>query len=139
MVPGDRTSLPVSALFARLGELFSQGDVAGMAALWTLPCPVEVEGGLVILRSRAMLEAVLSIRCAQARVAGLRRATPRIAAIEMPRRGRFRVWLRWEYEFPGGPLVADRFGSVYYLARTSQGGLTIEMMDVVHAPAPPAL
>ncbi|WP_210527136.1 hypothetical protein [Rubellimicrobium arenae] len=129
----DRKPQPVSAFFQRLGDLFVQGRIREMTGSWAYPCPVEVQGGLVVMRNAAMMEAFLAMRHADAIQRGLTAMIPRIAAIEMPRKERFRVWLRWEYEFRD-QCVPDEYGSLYYLARNPWGTLTIEMLDVVHVP-----
>ena len=58
----------------------------------------------------------------------------RTSAIEMPRKGRFRVWLRWVAHY-GERLREEDHGTVYFMAFRPDGRLTIEMMDIVQLPA----
>jgi len=125
--------LAVTSFFTQLGALFVQGRFTEMAAFWSFPCPLEIGGDLVVMRDPAMLADHFAHQHVQARQDGLTAMIPRIAAIEMPRQGRFRVWLRWQYEF-ADLCVPDEAASLYYMARTSRGGLTIEMMDLVRLP-----
>ncbi len=125
--------LAVTAFFAQLGVLFVQGRLAEMTGFWSFPCPVEVGGRLVVMRDPPMLRDYFARRHDQAQVDGLTAMIPRIAAIEMPRQGRFRVWLRWQYEF-ADLCVPDDAASLYYMARSAGGGLSIEMMDLVRLP-----
>lgn len=125
--------MTVSALFAHLGRLFVEGRTREMTGYWSFPCPVEVNGSLVVMRDAPALEEFFAAKRAAAREVGLTGFAPRIAAIEMPRQGRFRVWIRWAHTF-GNVCLLDENGSVYYLARRHGGALTIEMMDIVILP-----
>ncbi|TNC52039.1 hypothetical protein FHG66_04370 [Rubellimicrobium rubrum] len=125
--------LAVTPLFVRLGELFVKGRLDEMSRHFAFPCPIEIEGGLVVIRTPKVLEAFLATRRSSALLAGMTQMTPRIAAIEMPRKGRFRVWLRWEYIFED-VCLPDEYGSVYYLAQKPWGELMIEMVDSVRVP-----
>ena len=101
-----------------------------MASRWAFPCPMEVDGQLVVMRSPEVFEIYLAERRRAALSQGLTAMTPRISAIEMPRQGRFRVWLRWTLHY-GDHAVEEDHGMVYFIAAGLNGRLTIEMMDVV--------
>lgn len=126
-------SMTVSALFGRLGGLFVEGRLREMTAFWSFPCPIEMDGRLVVMRDPPELEDFFATRRAKAMEVGLTAFEPRISAIEMPRQGRFRVWMRWAHTF-GNVCLLDENGSVYYLSRRPMGDLTIEMMDIVILP-----
>ena len=125
--------LAVTPLFARLGQLFVQGRLSEMTQHFAFPCPIETEGGLVVMPNPKVLEAFFATQRSSAMLAGMTQMDPRIAAIEMPRKGRFRVWLRWEYVF-SDVHVLDDYGSVYYLTQKPWGELMIEMVDSVRVP-----
>jgi hypothetical protein len=128
MVATDRRPLGVTAFFGLLGEAFAAGRLEEMARSWSFPCPIEVHGELVVMRGPEVLQAHLAdLRAA---LQGLTGMTPRIAAIEMPRSGRFRVWLHWVLHF-GDHVEEEDHGTVYFMASLPDGRLTIEMMDVV--------
>ena len=60
----------------------------------------------------------------------LKHQPAKVAAIEMPRNRRFRVWLRWVRHY-GDRVREDECGTVCYLVRDAWGGLAIEMIDMV--------
>jgi hypothetical protein len=126
--------LAVTPLFTRLGELFVEGRLSEITQHFAFPCPIETEDGLVVMRSPEVLEAFFARRRSSAMLAGMSRMIPRIAAIEMPRKGRFRVWLRWEYVL-ADICLPDEQGSIYYLTQKPWGGLVIEMIDSVRVPS----
>ena len=129
----DRRPLGVTAFFGQLGEQFAQGRLEEMAGHWTFPCPIEVGGQLVVMRGPEVFVTYLAQRRAAAMARGLTAMTPRISAIEMPRNGRFRVWLRWVFRF-GDHVEEEDHGMVYFMAAAPDGRLTIEMMDAVQLP-----
>lgn len=127
----DRRPLGVTAFFGLLGEQFVQGRLEDMASRWTYPCPVEVGGRLVVMRSQEAFVGYLAEQRRLARTHGLTGMTPRISAIEMPRSGRFRVWLRWMLHY-GDHVEEEDHGVVYFMVAKAGGRLSIEMMDIVH-------
>jgi hypothetical protein len=133
MEAASRRPLGVTAFFTLLSQRFVEGRLGEMAASWTFPCPIEINGQLVVMRSPEVLEAHLAKRRAASLAAGLVGMRPRISAIEMPRNGRFRVWLRWVLDF-GDHVEEEDHGTVYFMTVSPGGRLTIEMMDVVQLP-----
>lgn len=130
----DKRPLGVTAFFSLLGRQFVQGRLEEMVRYWAFPCPVEVEGQLVVMRNPEVFVTYLAERRATALASGLTDMTPRISAIEMPRKGRFRVWLRWVFRF-GDLTEEEDHGMVYFMCSGPDGRLTIEMMDVVQLPS----
>lgn len=133
MLATERRPLRVTAFFGTMGEQFVAGRLHEFARPWTFPCPVETDGQLVVMRSSEALEAYLAERRRTLIAAGLTAMTPRVSAIEMPRKGRFRVWLRWTLHF-GDQAEEENHGTVYFMAFQPDGRLTIEMMDIVQLP-----
>ena len=134
MEASDRRPLGVTSFFGLLGEQFVQGRLEAMAGHWAFPCPVEVSGQLVVMRDPQVFVTYLSGRRDEALSQGLTAMTPRISAIEMPRNGRFRVWLRWRLHF-GDRVDVEDHGMVYFMAVASDSRMTIEMMDMVPIPS----
>jgi len=124
----------MTAFFGLLGEHFVAGRLGEAAQAWSFPCPVEIDGELVVMRSPEVFQAYLADQRAVALAAGLTAMTPRVSAIEMPRNGRFRVWLRWVSHF-GDRVEEEDHGTVYFMAFRPDGRLTIEMMDIVQLPS----
>ena len=129
----DRRPLGVTVFFTLLGEQFAQGRLEEMTSHWAFPCPVEVDGKLVVMRGAEVFVSFLADRRRTALSQGLTAMTPRISAIEMPRKGRFRVWLRWTLHY-GNHAEEEDHGVVYFMAAAWDGRLTIEMMDMVQIP-----
>ncbi len=116
--------LGVSALFGRLGQLFAQECLRGMTEFWAYPCPVEVNGSLVVMRDSTALERFYARRRLGPQEAGLVALEPQIIAVEIPRNGRFRVWLRWRHVFADS-AVTEEDVSLYYMTRRPCGALII--------------
>lgn len=131
-LPGSRR-LGASDLLGRLGDLFTADRLREATELWSFPCPVEVAGELTVMKDAEALEAFFRSRHDGARIAGMTALVPRIIAIEMPRKHRFRVWLRWVHRFDTHE-EEEEHTSVFYFVRKPWGGLSIEMMDIVCLP-----
>ncbi|WP_037280934.1 hypothetical protein [Rubellimicrobium mesophilum] len=134
MEDADRRPLGVTAFFAEMGERFVDGRLEEMASVWSFPCPIEMDGQLVVMHDPGLFRDYLADRRAAALASGMTAMTPRISAIEMPSRSRFRVWLRWLYHF-GGHVEEANHGTVYFMAVAPDGCLRIEMMDLVQLPS----
>jgi hypothetical protein len=127
----DRRPLGVTAFFSHLGEQFVEGRLEEIADRWTFPCPVEVGGQLVVMREPKVFVAYLVEQRQVALSRGLTGMKPRVSAIEMPRNGRFRVWLRWMLQY-GDHVEQMDDGVVYFMSAAPGGRLSVEMMDIVH-------
>jgi hypothetical protein len=125
--------LSATALVARLGELFLAGRLQEVTELWSFPCPVELGGELRVMRNAEELLGFFQHRLDRAQAVGLTGLVPRIIAIEMPRKHRFRVWFRWIHRY-GDHEMEEEHSSVFYLHRKPLGNLSIEMMDIVRLP-----
>jgi hypothetical protein len=125
--------LSATALIARLGDLFMAGRLNEVTELWSFPCPVEVGGELRVMRDAEELLGFFQRRLDRAKAAGLIALVPRVIAIEMPRKHRFRVWFRWVYHYADREQEEEH-SSVFYLHRKPLGNLSIEMMDIVRLP-----
>ena len=135
MRTADVRHLGATAMISHLGELFLADRLREVTQFWSLPCPVEVEGELLVMHDASALEAFLRQRRELARRASLLAMTPQAVAVEVPREdGRFRIWLRWAYGF-ADHTESDPDLSVYYMVRKPSGELSIEMMTLVRVPA----
>lgn len=134
MVATEQRPLRVTAFFGDMAAQFVAGRLDEVAQPWTFPCPVEIGGQLVVMRNAEAFEAHLAERRTALMGEGLTALTPRVSAIEMPRQGRFRVWVRWSFHF-GDRTQEESHATVYFMASRPDGQLTIEMMDVVQLPS----
>ncbi len=131
----DVRHLGATALITHLGELFMAGRFEEATRFWSFPCPIEVEGEMLVIHDACEFEAFLRRQRGRAHEAGLLALTPKVIAVELPRDdGRFRIWLRWFYSFAGRSEEAPDL-SVFYMRRRPSGELSIEMMNLVHVPA----
>lgn len=127
--------LGVTAFFGRLGDLFVADRLRELADLHALPCPVEADGEMRALRDLPeFLEFFAALR-RRLLAGGAVEMRPHVCAIEVPRNGRFRVWLRWKRRFEDGRIedIQDE-AAVYYLAQGPRGRLLIEMMAFAEPP-----
>lgn len=129
-MPPVEKPLRVTAFFERLGTLFSEGRLEEVADLWHFPSPVMIGTQIHLLRDRNDYIAFVSARRDAGLAAGLISISPLLAAVEIPRYGRLRVWMRWRATFAHG-VVDDADGSVFYLSRSPQGVLAVEMLESI--------
>lgn len=126
--------LAVAALLQRYVDGFAASRFAEMAAMHTYPCPVQLEDRLLVLRTPADLIAGMSRHRQSLADRGATDFTFSIAAVELPRAGRFRVWARHAHRGPDG-ASGDETHAVYFLHERPDcgrpdGRLVIEMLDV---------
>jgi hypothetical protein len=126
--------LGVTRLLFRQANLFAEGRLREMTDSFVLPFPMQMEDRLMVMRdARDLVEALGACRRALL-AAGATRFMPRVAAIELPRGGRFRAWVRWEHHLR--PHAAPSGTSaIYYLHRPADRTLLIEMADHAALPA----
>lgn len=134
--PGHRMPAPaekplrVTAFFERLGTLFSEGRLEEAADLWHFPSPIMIGSQIHLMRDREDYLAFVSGRREAGLARGLISISPLLAAVEIPRYGRLRVWMRWRATFVHGTMD-DADGSVFYLSRSPQGVLAVEMLESI--------
>lgn len=123
--------LRVTAFFERMGELFSEGRLSELADLWHFPSPIMVGTQIRLMRDRADYIAYVAARREAGLARGLRSIAPLVAAVEIPRYGRLRVWMRWRATYADGSTVDDTDGSVFFLSRSPGGTFCVEMLETV--------
>jgi hypothetical protein len=120
--------LRVTAFFERMGLLFTEGRLEELAGLWHFPCPIMLDSQILLLRNRAGFLTHMTAQRDAALAQGPVTIVPLVSAVEIPRYGRLRVWMRWRTTSAQG-VVDDQFGSVFYLSRSPQGVLCVEMIE----------
>jgi len=106
-------------------RLIAAGQVDAAAARCDFPLPLHLDGHLRLVPDAAALGALLSATRA-------RHGAPeaRLVAVELPRNGRFRLWLAlWA---AGGAATGT---DLVCYCREDRGGLRLEMVDVLRADA----
>jgi hypothetical protein len=108
-------------------ELFLQRKYHAFAETYAYPLVIHVGDQLTSYPSAAaFIPAVTRFRDILDRH-GVRHILPEVEAIELPRKGRFRVWANWSYVRTDGS-VHDTARCVHFLS-TSDGQFRIEMSD----------
>ena len=109
------------------GELLLSGQIEDMVASYIFPLPVYLQSNCLILHTPSDACVVFDhLRDAllQRGVVSLR---PEVNAMDIPRAGRFRVWVDWhELAFP---VEETRKSSVIYYCRETEFGPQVEMIN----------
>lgn len=115
-------------------ELLMSGQFDRMVADYLYPLPVFLHSSRLVLRS-ADHAAVVFAHVRQALVErGVVALRPSVSAIDLPRAGRFRVWVDWqEIAFPP---EATRISQAVYYCRATDLGVQTEMVNYTHLSMP---
>jgi hypothetical protein len=115
-------------------EWLMSGQFDRMVADYLYPLPIFLHSSRLVLQSpdhAVMVFAHLRDALVDRGVAALR---PKISAIDLPRAGRFRVWVDWqEIAFPP---EATRISQAVYYCRATDLGLQTEMVNYTHLSMP---
>jgi hypothetical protein len=123
-----------NAFVQKLAQHFNASDFAALAEGYVFPLPVQVDGELLVLHSAAeMVIAIAQYRAVNV-AAGLVPSAPRIVAIDLPRNGRFRLWLDWHYGAPDATRQ-EVTRNVYYCS-TIGNRIQVEMVHFLRVAAP---
>jgi hypothetical protein len=103
------------------------GRIDEIVAEHRFPLPVDIGPSRLVIRTAD--EAAMLLRHLGAAYGshGIRALLPKVTAIDLPRSGRFRVWVDWHAGLMTGP--ARQIASVIYYCRQVPSGLQIEMVD----------
>ncbi len=124
----------IEAFMRHRGELLLSGQIDALAASYMFPLPVFMAEAQVVVHTPQRASAMLCLQ----RISMIRRGVfaiqPRIAAIELPRNGRFRVWVDWLET--AIPVQGTRRGSAVYYCSSQPSGLKIEMVNYTRMSVP---
>ena len=87
----------LQALLADLTNRFHNGDFAGVIGHYDFPLPLEMEDRKVLITRPAEMERLLRALHHQRKSARFAATEPEIMAVELPRRRRFRLWVRYHH------------------------------------------
>ncbi len=130
-----RASMPVLAttLIHDHHRLMDEGRFADVMGNYEFPLAVEIDGALQVYPNEAaFLQAMLAFRAALL-AAGITAIVPRIAAVELPRHGRFRIWVDWDH-WRGDALEKSARHSIYY-CRQAAGRDRREIVEMMQCTA----
>jgi hypothetical protein len=124
----------VSAFMATRADQMLSGQLEALAASYTFPLPVYLNDQPLVVASAERACAMLCLQrlsMIHRQVVALR---PTVNAIDLPRNGRFRVWVDWlELAIPAEG--SGRSSAIYY-CRSREAGLQIEMVTYTRLSVP---
>lgn len=103
--------------------LLQEGRCRELSGLYLYPCPVYLSGIQHVMHGRKDMEQALSRLAQQLCRTGVVRMEATLAAVELPRQGRFRVWVNQRSLAADGSLV-NRAAFVHYCRQTEAGVMT---------------
>ena len=124
----------ISKHLRQRGELLLSGQIDRLSADFIYPLPLFMQSSQLVITSPNhawMIFDHLRTALVERGVVALR---PKISAIDLPRAGRFRVWVDW-HEL-AIPAEQSRQSSVIYYCRTSGPGLRVEMVQYTRLSMP---
>lgn len=126
----------VAAHLARRGDLLLSGQIDALLATYLFPLPVFLEERLLLVRSAVQARAILDHLRGTLGERGVARLQPKVTAVELPRAGRYRVWVDWQEM--AAPFDRTSVSSAIYYCRDTADGTRIEMVNYTRL-AHPAL
>lgn len=124
----------VSALLRHRADLLLQGRIDELVSGYLCPLPVDLRDQRLIVRTAAEGRAILSLLRAALLARGVVALRPTVVAIDLPRGGRFRVWVDWEeLSLPGRET---RRSSVVHYCRVTPSGPVTEMLSYTRLSMP---
>lgn len=110
------------------------GQLDELVANFVYPVPVELESTRILVRNPEEGRAILALWHDGLARNGVVDVKSRVVAVEVPRRGRFRVWVDYHEIVPG--QQEDRLTSVVYYCSRTPTGFRIEMVCYPHLSMP---
>ena len=109
--------------------LFMAGRQTTVAEVFSQPLALHIEEAFVLLQSHGALEDTLQrYRCLLKRQ-GITAVVPRVAAIEIPRRTRFRAWVDMVF-YAGTQRQHDSSSAIFY-GHVTETMFRIEMLHFI--------
>ena len=119
--------LPIYDLFHRHAAAYNREPGADLSADYALPAVIEWGDWRMVLNNRAQV-ADFGARYGEfLSQSGVTRVSPKVSAVELPRRGRFRVWVTWVLDTVAGPGSAS--SQIVYYCRKEGKRTLIEMQS----------
>jgi hypothetical protein len=124
----------ISTLLRQRGELLLSGQIDQMIYDFVYPLPVFLQSNRLLITAPDHARLIFGHLRAALVARGVVLLRPKISAIDLPRGGRFRVWVDWqEIAFPA---EASRISQAIYYCRTTELGLQTEMLNYTHLSMP---
>jgi hypothetical protein len=124
----------ISAHFREQADRLLAGDLDRIAEEYAFPLPIHFPDDLAVAFTLEDSSAILAQRRAELMARGVVALRPTVTAVDMPRAGRFRVWIDWNEQTATGTEI--RGSSAIYYCRTAATGLLTEMIQYTHVSPP---
>lgn len=124
----------VIAQMHRRADRFLAGRLDEVVKDYVFPLPIDILSTRVIARTAEEGRAMLELQRNSMMKRGVIALEPEVTAVDLPRGGRFRVWVDW-HEIAPSPEGARASSAVYY-CRADGADMKIEMVDYVRLSAP---
>jgi hypothetical protein len=124
----------VIAQMRRRADHFLAGRLDNLVTDYVFPLPIDLMSTRIIARSRAEGRAMLALQRNSMMERGVIALRPDVTAVDLPRGGRFRVWVDW-HEITPLPEGARVSSAVYY-CKVAGAELKIEMVDYIRLSTP---
>ncbi|WP_128513938.1 hypothetical protein [Tabrizicola thermarum] len=109
------------------GELLLSGQIEELVASYIYPLPIYLQSRCMVLNTPFDAYLVFDFLRTALLERGVVSLRPQVNAVELPRGGRFRVWIDWhELAYP---VEETRKSSVIYYCRQTSLGPRAEMVD----------
>lgn len=115
-------------------ELLLSVQIDRMILDFVYPLPVFLQSSRLLITSPDQARLIFGHLRTALVERGVVMLRPKVSAIDLPRAGRFRVWVDWqEIAFPA---EASRMSQAIYYCRTTDLGLQTEMLNYTHLSMP---
>lgn len=118
----------VAAELQTRADLLLAGRLEELAGRYLLPQAIYFSDAPWVLSTTDQVVAALDRLHRIQRDRQILTCTAQVTALELPRRGRFRAWVRW-YDCSADPNLSTVSDGVYYLRETA-GGVRNEMLEL---------
>jgi hypothetical protein len=116
------------------GDLLLAGRIDELLSAYIYPLPIFLQQQRMIVQGPDEARCIFTILRHALIQSGVVALRPQVTAIELPRAGRYRLWVNWqEHAVPGGEIRAS--SAIYYCRATPLGPL-IEMVNYTHLSMP---
>ena len=112
------------------GDLLLAGRIDELLSSYIYPLPIFLPQQRMVVQGPEQARTVFTILREALAQDGIVALRPQVRAVELPRAGRFRLWVDWqELAMPGGEV---RTSSVIYYCRATALGPQTEMINYTH-------
>jgi hypothetical protein len=123
-------SMAVSLITAhvfRRGDLLLSGQIDTLLSTYAFPLPVFLEERLLLIGNEDQAREILDHLRLSLKDRGIGKMEPKVTAVELPRAGRYRVWVDWNEL--GAPSGDPGLTQAIYYCRETKDGIRIEMVN----------